>query len=236
MEGAKELFGHVSKGAARAAVRARAIVRQGESGPRAELSSPLFWGFLVEWLRFAAMKTQLLIGGLACFAIGLLGCGGSLQGVEKELAAMRAELTALRAKTTVLSERVAGLEREENKAAETSAEAISNASKPSLNEGAGEKKADGDRPELSVVRVMPAGALGIGFKDDGPRDESLMEQPDEIADDDANRMVLRSVAGGGVVAEKLSDAAKKPAQPALAGVKPKMNTAVKAANGKESKP
>ena len=182
------------------------------------------------------MKTQLLGFGLACFGIGLLGCGGSLQGVEKELAAMRAELTALRVKTTVLGERVAGLERAENKAVETPSEAISNASKPPSSDGAVEKKADADRPELSVVRVMPAGALGIGFKDDGPRDESLMEQSEDIGEDDANRTVLRSVAGGGVVAEKLSDAAKKPAPPVFAGAKPKLNAAVKTANEKEIKP
>lgn len=194
---------------------------------RCDLLLPLFWVSPPQSLRFAIMKTSLRIGGLALFGAGLLGCGANLQGIEKELAAMRAELVALRAKTTVLSERVSGLTREESKPAERAGDAFSSATKAPLGD-AKEKNADTDRPELSVVRVMPAGALGIGFKEDGPREESLVEQ--EEGEDDENRTVLRSIAGGVVVAEKASDTAKKPVAPLPRWSKPAMNAQAPAQN------
>lgn len=104
----------------------------------------------------------------ALIALGA-GCGANHEAVEKELAELRAEVTRLRAGQAALTERVDGIDLERGAFAKGAASAA-----PSAPAG------NGDRPELSVVRLSPS-------------------EGDGDADSDAPRPMVRAVGSDGSI-------------------------------------
>jgi hypothetical protein len=128
----------------------------------------------------------------ALLALGS-GCGAGHDAVLKELAELRAEVTKLRAAQGALSERVDGLEIHSGTFAKSAPSAAPVAGAPSAA-----PSANGDRPDLAVVRLSPS-------------------EGDGDADNEAPRPVIKAEGNAGTIQKgdgrRPKDAQKKGASP-----------------------
>lgn len=163
----------------------------------------------------------------ALLVASLPGCGGERDAAGKQLEALRAEIVKLRAETAILGDRLRVLERapEERRGATGVTSAGGAASAAGGGQGVAASSAEDDRPALEVVRLVPEGpeAGGRGAKGSfaAALDDAAALEVEE--DDEEPRPLLRSVKGGGVVAEKPPAAIAgkwKPRAPAKSGVRP----------------
>jgi hypothetical protein len=131
----------------------------------------------------------------ALLALGSSGCGAGHDAVMKELGELRAEVTKLRAAQGALAERVDGLEIQSGTFAKAAPKAPSAA--PS-GAPAAAPNANGDRPDLAVVKLSPS-------------------EGDGDADSDAPRPVIKAEGNAGTIQKgdgrKPKDAQKKGASP-----------------------